>query len=235
MSRYFDGIDDVIDFGNILNFERGDAFTLCLWYKPNVASPTVNYAVISKEQGSGNFTGYAILVLGSSAGDPYRLNMLNNAAGNSITVNYPRTNDTNWHHIAWTYSGNSNASGIKFYEDGSAKTQTIISNALSASMVSATNFQLGARDSGTFGNQSLAHIEVFNRELSRQEVISQMRFPNSNKYGQVFYSPLLGANPELDYSSNGYVGTITGSILYSPDPPINGISTISSPQLNQVF
>lgn len=235
MSRNFDGVDDKVDYGNILAFERTDTFSFSIWYKPGTSSPTVNYCIFSKEQGSGNFTGYALLVLGATAGDPYRIN-LTSVPGNGIQANYTRTNDTNWHHLVMTYSGNSALSGVNLYEDSVLLTPTSFLDFLTTSIVTTTTLQIANRDANNNpGLMKASCMEVFNRVLSLNEINQIRIFPGSIKNGQVLFSPLWGGSPEADYSSNGRVGTVTGATVSADNPPINGISLIPSPQTIQVF
>src|SRR3989338_6393329 len=134
----FDGVDDYVNAGSAGNFERTNSFTVSLWIKRN-PNPTVTEAVVAKEVGSGTFQGWGLLILGGAANDPYRINIANTSGTNNILVEYPRTNDSGWHHVVFTYNGTSAASGVFLYEDGISKTQTIIADTLSASILTATN------------------------------------------------------------------------------------------------
>src|SRR3989344_5196869 len=105
----FDGVDDYVNAGSAGNFERTNSFTVSLWIKRN-PNPTVTEAVVAKEVGSGTFQGWGLLILGGAANDPYRINIANTSGTNNLLVEYPRTNDSGWHHVVFTYNGTSAAS-----------------------------------------------------------------------------------------------------------------------------
>src|SRR3989344_3981735 len=166
----FDGVDDYVNAGTAGNFERTNSFTVSLWIKRN-PNPTVTEAVVAKEVGSGTFQGWGLLILGGAANDPYRINIANTSGTNNLLVEYPRTNDSGWHHVVFTYNGTSAASGVFLYEDGISKTQTIIADTLSASILTATNFQIGARDgAASLFSGSIDEVRVYNRALSATEI-----------------------------------------------------------------
>lgn len=51
-----------------------------------------------------------------------------------------------WHHVVWTYNGNSNVSGCAMYVNGVAQGLITFTNALSATVLTASPFRIGNRD-----------------------------------------------------------------------------------------
>ena len=213
----FDGGDDYVNAGSAGNFERTNSFTVSLWIKRN-PNPTVTEAVVAKEVGSGTFQGWGLLILGGAANDPYRINIANTSGTNNLLVEYPRTNDSGWHHVVFTYNGTSVASGVFLYEDGISKTQTIIADTLSASILTATNFQIGARDgAASLFSGSIDEVRVYNRALSATEIQAlynsgAAKFAPPTDKGLVgYWSMNEGAGTIAgDGSGNGNRGTLTG-------------------------
>src|SRR3989338_9026057 len=201
----FDGGDDYVNAGSAGNFERTNSFTVSLWIKRN-PNPTVTAAVVAKEVGSGTFQGWGLLILGGAANDPYRINIANTSGTNNLLVEYPRTNDSGWHHVVFTYNGTSVASGVFLYEDGISKTQTIIADTLSASILTATNFQIGARDgAASLFSGSIDDVRMYNRALSAAEI--QALYKSG---AQKFTAPPTNLGLVGYWSMNENTGTIAG-------------------------
>ena len=169
----FDNVNDRISVGDVphLRFERTDPFALSVWHKVSSTSPASNHAIVGKQIGSGLLRGYALNVQGAQAGDPYRFTLINDNAGdNRMQVQFPRTNDVQWHHICVSYNGNSLAAGVTAYEDGVSLTPTVVDDTLSATIVSSTPFEIGMRDINTLpygGN--IDEVRVYKRTLTSTE------------------------------------------------------------------
>mgnify|MGYP001565449571 FL=1 len=83
-------------------------------------------------------------------------------------------NDGAWHHVAVTYDGNSSASGVQIYIDGSSVALTILYNTLSATILNSENFTLGKYNSGTGASNAygglMDEVAVYNRALTPAEI-----------------------------------------------------------------
>lgn len=142
----FNGTTAQIEMANETNFdfERTDTFTISTWIK-GTADPTTTQSIYAKQaDNGGSDQGIIIAVGGTVAGDPYRIR-LNSSGTSGIEVRFPRSNDTNWHHIAVTYSGSSAASGVLMYLDSVAQTPTVSVDNLTTTILNNTVVSVGYR------------------------------------------------------------------------------------------
>ena len=164
----FDGTDDYIDFGNILNFERTDSFSIECWFKRDRSG--VSEFLIAKQESSGNFRGYSVLLPSSDDFITVVLRSQNTTSARLIVDNLTAVTDTNWHQTVITYDGSSNTSGILIYLDGIDDTG-IKQNTLSATIITSTPLQIGARNDGNSFDGNIASTHIYNRTLSASEVL----------------------------------------------------------------
>jgi hypothetical protein len=79
--------------------------------------------------------------------------------------------DGNWHQVACTYTGNSNASGISLFVDGRQVSTTTVLNSAIGSMLNAIDTTIGAVTTNQFFLASqLDDIRLYNRALTASEV-----------------------------------------------------------------
>lgn len=164
----FDGTDDYIDFGNILNFERTDSFSIECWFKRDRSG--VSEFLIAKQESSGNLRGYSVLLPSSDDFITVVLRSQNTTSARLIVDNLTAVTDTNWHQTVITYDGSSNTSGILIYLDGIDDTG-IKQNTLSATIITSTPLQIGARNDGNSFDGNIASTHIYNRALSANEVL----------------------------------------------------------------
>jgi len=90
---------------------------------------------------------------------------------NSIAIRI-NADFTGYKSIVITYNGNSNASGVECYVDGVAQTKAVITNALSATIISpTTQFIISGRNSGqTKITGKIRQIEKINRVATANEI-----------------------------------------------------------------
>ena len=120
-SLLLDGSGDYLSIPNdtSINFQITDSFTLECWAKLDVLSAGRQY-FFSHNNSSGK--GYNLV---QQDNGKVLLDLFQQSSGgveiNVITANVVLSAGT-WHHIAVTYNGNSDASGIKIYIDGNQET-----------------------------------------------------------------------------------------------------------------
>lgn len=168
----FDGANDhvVMTDTNAFDFERTDRFSISLWFKSE-ADPTTFEALASKQTTAGG-RGYSLYINGSVASNPYEVH-IQSGAGNRIVARFGTVVDQDWHHVALTYSGNSDVSGVKVYADGVEESGSTVENTLSTSISTTSNFQIGARHGTSFPYQGLEDdIRIYSRELTLNEVLN---------------------------------------------------------------
>jgi hypothetical protein len=161
----FGGTDEYVTIGDVLAFERTQAFSFSAWIKYSGS----NYAMVFAKVASPNWTGYQFW--GNTTGK------LGFYLCNTDTTNYlyvlstsTTLNDGAWHHIVATYDGTSLAAGVLLYVDGASVAFTTVGNNLTASTVSTTPLTIGSDRSTNYSVGSLDEVAVYNKALSGAEV-----------------------------------------------------------------
>jgi hypothetical protein len=175
----FNGASNYVDFGNSTgNFERTQAFSVELWFK---TANTGQQIFLSKMKSTENYEGWEIYFDGTST-NRIVFDLKSNIASTNMIRVYCSPSvvaDNNWHHLVVTYDGSSNATGVKFYFDGSLKTNGIIYNTLTASILTSTAFQLSGRGNGALGIAGLLdEVIIYDGVLSSTKVISRYNSGN---------------------------------------------------------
>lgn len=159
-----DGIDDHIDFGDILNMNIG-SFTIDTFCKLNDNGDF--QILVSKRESSGFFIGYEIrcspsgefqIILDGVSDEPNRI---------TTTSLY----DGQWHHVCAVYDQVSNQ--ILAYIDGELDTSGSSSSTPNAagSVDNSISFLIGQRGGNYFTNGNISIVRLYNRALSSSEVL----------------------------------------------------------------
>ncbi|MBI4146721.1 right-handed parallel beta-helix repeat-containing protein [Candidatus Woesearchaeota archaeon] len=192
----FDGSNDYINLGNVLDQSGSGPFSIHSWFKTTAGGAAV-YTIASKELFSGSFAGYQVgmNVVTAGAGDAGKVGFV--LVDGSTTVMRRQTtatfNDGAWHQVVVTYDGSKTRSGMSVYVDGALQAVTDHdSSSFAGSLSNAANFEMGARD-GT--NQpwsgSIDEVLMFNRTLSAQEINQSYLDGNSSKHLETIVSQEL--------------------------------------------
>lgn len=220
-SIQLDGVDDYVDMGNTLDFTNTDAFSISCWFKRTRSG--VSEFLVAKQESSGNFRGYALLI--PSSDNKVTIVIRNNTAssGRLIVDGATAITDTNWHHIVMTYDGSSNVSGINLYLDGNNDTGAT-SGTLSATISNSTSLQIGARNTANEFSGNIDEVSVFNSELSASDVTSiyNSGTPSdiSSISGLVSWWRFEGTGTTAtDSGSGGNNGTLVNGVTRSTDVP----------------
>lgn len=167
----FDGVDEWVSIGHLtaFDFERTDAFSFSLWIKTTASA--MSYSLIAKQ--GWNYTavpGYFVRMRSSGKPEVFYVNGASNQI-NVKTTTLGGLNDGSWHHLAVTYDGSSNASGIAFYIDGVAAATTIVADTLSGTIKNTKAFSIGALAGEDFWFLGkLDDVSVWNCALSQMDV-----------------------------------------------------------------
>lgn len=208
--------------GNYISYARPSAITtsapvsVCVWAK-NTGTVAID-SLWSIKDGSTRILAYnawssgngGFAIIGGSSANSQQLS-------SSVTV-------SNWHHYAVTWDGS--AARATVYVDG------VDHSAGTGPSWSDINWHDSIRlcyDLLTHnGAWILAHFEVFERELTANEVLQSVYYPGTQP-DTAIYSPIWGVGSnEPDESGNGRDGTISGTATESFDgPPV----IIGSPRL----
>lgn len=229
MARHFDGVDDRIDIGTVQGPQS--AFSCSVWVYPStVVGALLIFALYDSSLNQGycqffrNGSNLNARLEGSSA------NYIGRIATGIFTAN-------KWHHVCMTWSGGTTAASIKVYVNGIQKDDTNDNaGTFSAPSTNSNPRTIGAQFTGTYGNfwsGDIAHLQLFNRELTIGEVNSTMGIPGSIRKGLIEYYPLWGGTREGSYVSGGIFGTVqNGTTSVTNNPPINAITKKKRSSLN---
>ena len=164
-SLNFDGTDDLVSAGNVLGFERTDAFSISAWVKRNSSK---NQMIVSKRLSSGNLTGYSLRITNSTNQLQVQLR---SAGSNRLILNGSTALDTNWNHVVLTYDGSSNISGLNVYVNGSNDNGST-TGTLSLSILNSAEFNIGAENNNDdFFDGNIGPVHLYNRALSAADVL----------------------------------------------------------------
>lgn len=231
MAIKFDGTGDNITFGDILDFERTDTFSVEFWMKTTTAA---NDCIIGKFQDNGGTRGWRCETEASAA-NALDFTLTSTFSTNDIQVSFrtANVNDGVWHHIAWTYTGSSLASGFTMYKDGTSQSLTTVYDNLTATTVNAIALRIGARSATAvlFYTGDLDEVRVWNTTRTAAEIQSnRWKRIAGNETGLVGYWRLDdfgGGNGNVAtsavsfLSTGGTNGTVEGNPLNSDSAPIN--------------
>lgn len=154
-------LNQYADCGNIGEFERTDNFSISLWIKTS----TLSDVILAKHTGTRGYqlfiasNGVVLFSLDNNAG----VNYINRKSSSAINNNI-------WRHIIVTYNGSSSSSGMNIYIDGILN-NGVTSGTLNDTIISGTNFRLGARSNGLYYKGLLDEVAIFSKELNSTEVI----------------------------------------------------------------
>jgi len=166
LSMTFNTTDEFVSMGNVseLAFERTDSFSISFWFRKNAGGTTT---AVSKQ--TTGLIGYSVLV--ENTGE-ISVNM-RNGVGSRIVLETDTGgfDDDVWHHVAFTYNGNSDETGVTIYVDGSLEVHTASVNTLDASILTTNAFNVSGYGNGTgeFGGQ-IDDVAVYDKELTSGEV-----------------------------------------------------------------
>ena len=167
----FDGTDDYIDYGDVLDFDRLDPFSVNAWIKKD---STDEQTIVGKMETSSNLKGWTFYFTGGTLlrlllrrqNQTYNRLITTVQSGDSIT-------DSDWHNVVCTYDGSSTTAGINLYIDGQGPLSKTESGTLGGgtSLANSIPLQIGARNATFPFNGNIASVQIYNRELSATEVL----------------------------------------------------------------
>jgi len=134
----FDGIDDCVTMGDVLDKTVTDHFSVFCWV--NTVSVVASY-LVSKQTTVGGQEGYSISI------NANRIWVTLRGAGGQILLRgfntFPKS-DGNNHSIGITYDGSSTAAGTIIYLDGVVENRTVLVNALAGAMGNTSPFLISS-------------------------------------------------------------------------------------------
>jgi len=172
LSCLFDGTNEYVTMGNVLDFDYNDPFTISCWVK---STDNTAYLVSKKSNAAGQYRGYGLLYWGGGTGEvTFLLTNDGDPAGTTeIQVeSVAAYNDGKWHHICATYDGSNVASGVTIYVDGvSVSTITVWDTLGANTTVNSASFNISGRTDGdTLLDGNIDEVGIYDKELSPAEV-----------------------------------------------------------------
>ncbi len=177
----FDGTDDFVELGDILNFDASSPFTISAW--TNRQAVGSDHTIFARADYTdpvlqrGYWFGFSstdtldlFLVSDSSTGNRLRID-------STTLFNSPGTP----HHVAVTYDGSTMASGAKLFVDGTEETVMVVSDALAGTTLNPAPTRIGGSiDTTGMPSASLYNFDgiiddvtVYNRALTAQEIVNE--------------------------------------------------------------
>ena len=212
-SRSFDGTDDEIDMGNVLDVTTGSV-SVCAWVKPTEDAETDTWL--------GKKTGIALdpsaqpgYVLRQGSGDKGVFG----ADDGTTTRNATGTIDPDgvWTHYCGVWNGSTDVAEIFANGVSEATNSTGAIGSLTNTVV------LQSGGTANNANDSLglqSHSHVFLSVLTVQQINDAMWFPERSGAIPDGYWPFWGDSPEIDLSLNANTGTVTGATTSTDGPPV---------------
>jgi hypothetical protein len=158
----FDGSNDYVNLGQRSPFQIdfSSRFSISAWIKTTASSG----GIIGKRV----LAGWYFSIEGANV-----IGLILQGTSSAIIVTSVASgvSDGNWHHVAATYTGNSNASGISLFVDGRQVSTTTVLNSAIGSMLNAIDTTIGAVTTNQFFLAGqIDDIRIYNRALTAGEV-----------------------------------------------------------------
>ncbi len=166
---FYDG-STAVELANESNFDRehNQALSISIWVRLD-ANPGNSHYIVTKSAGT-SAPGLTFFQNGSDGGWRFRFESEDTAiqaadGTHDLTLGQ-------WHHMAATYDGSSNQSGMKIYKDGKLIT-TVSPEVMTATILTDNPVRIGARFGPTGSTDwegALDDFQWYNKELSAEEV-----------------------------------------------------------------
>ena len=168
----FDGTGDYVQIANESNFdfESTDALTLEAWVK---TSSDAILNIITKMSNTPPYTGYQLIKHSSTYGNKLYFFLINNYGTGNMIRAYGSTDivDDQWHHIAVTYDGSSDVSGVQIYVDGIAETMGSTHNSLTDSILNDLSLQISGREGSNYAFSGLIdEVRIWDKALTIEQL-----------------------------------------------------------------
>ncbi len=227
-AAYFDGTGDwiIVNDNTAFSFERTDTYTISFWVN-TTSSLSLTRTIVSKMYNGGALS-YRGWDVGMNVDGTLTSHLIGNwGTGSAMKVTGDTSiKDGSWHHVAVTYDGSSNASGLDITIDGRLNSMTLDIDNLTTTTINTNYPHIGTREGeGTYTFQgTVDDLRIYNRNLSQaeiDEVIDSAFDLNNQLYGhwKLDEDSWDGTSGEvLDSSGNARHGT-SGNGATTTDSP----------------
>ncbi len=148
-----------------LRFDRTQAFSIEAWVK---TSSSAEQKIVSKMVNASPLRGFEFYVQSGKL----NLTLVNTWSSNVIwRVGTTSVNDGTWHHVAVTYDGTSQASGVRFYVDGASETASTRLDSLTANTLNTQTLHIASRAGSAHRlNGTLQDVAIYPKALTASRV-----------------------------------------------------------------
>jgi len=162
----FDGVDENLNFGNVLDLDGSSAFSFSFWIKRASSQPET---FISKY--AGNFQGFSIYSNGGGSFDSFFF-LIGQNSSNTIQVqtNFPEIPSNKWMDCVVTYDGTKSASGVNIYINNNLRTLTVLKDTFTGSSSVSNDLIFGSFPSSYFYDGRMDDVQFYDFELNATQV-----------------------------------------------------------------
>lgn len=156
------------DVPAIGDFESGDPFSCAAWI--NVPANDGNGAICARMESEPGYRGWDFWMQQRRVG----MHIINNWPEKGLkVVSKAQIPSNEWVHVAVTYDGSRNASGLQIYINGVVQEKNVENNKLDTSTIrTATPWRIGSRSVGSPLTGAISELRIDRRVLSAGEVDS---------------------------------------------------------------
>lgn len=160
----------VVSIPNAGDFEKDQGFTVSTWV--NLPANTQPGSILGRMDQNNDYRGWDLWIEGNRLAS----HIINKWPENAMKiVSRQQLQPGKWHHVAMTYTGAGNASGMRLYIDGRAVDTDANPNSLNGTIRTTVPFTLGQRNMGQgIEGIGLQDVRMYNRALSMDEVAGVM-------------------------------------------------------------
>lgn len=161
-----DGIDDNLNIANpALSFERTQPLTFFAKFRR--ASTSGTQELMSKRLSSGSIRGYSLTFVSTAL----RFALTNTVTTNVLSIDFGNFIINTDFYIVLTSPGDSNANNVSPYVNGFSVSKSVVSNSLSATIISSAVFCLGMiNNTGSAFNGQIFEYGIYDSVLNAQNI-----------------------------------------------------------------
>lgn len=163
----FNGTNQYVNMGNVLDFERTVPFSISAWVKTTSSAPSTPDHIVSKVDGSN--IGYGISIRGDIANDPVEFEL--RGSGTYVSARSNQVWVANqWTHLVWTNTGSGTVAGQKLYRDGILQSSVTDADNLATNITNTGNFNVGAFRTLNPFDGAIDEVRIYSRALTAAEI-----------------------------------------------------------------
>ena len=161
-----DGVNDYVDFGNVLDFDGSTTFSVSFWVKSNNVTTLTTRVILGKSFLSGATSdGWYIYSYGSRLGFH-----IGATISDRLIIYKDGALNTSWNYVTIIYDGSKIAANQKIYINGIDTAFSTFIDTFTGNSNNTESFKIGASNAGQYFNGIVDEVGVWNRVLTPTEV-----------------------------------------------------------------